>query len=332
MNNQFCSASLFAVILFILSFLSTACFSQNNQIIHISTTGLKSIYLVHDQRATNIEIHFVIQAGEADHDYEEGLAHYVEHMVWLNIQGTGLNNHEQHSNAWTTHLATGYRLAGPREDLSSITSTIARAFEPVRLDSNFLAEEREIIVNEYYLRSGNDPEHSIIENLTRRLYQQSRLSRSVLGTPDDILKYQISQALSLHRATHRPGNTIALVYGNVSVKEVNDVFTLEFGLQTAPLTESVLPPHTGLSQQRIVETFESSDIIQPKLFYGKIIQLPVQFQLLEYSNRIAQLQLLSKILDSSLAGGLAQPLRFDAFIARSFGLSLRLLGDQYLEM
>jgi len=65
------------------------------------------------------------------------------------------------------------------------------------------------------------------------------------------------------------------------------------------------------------------------MIWRRVIELetPVQFDLLE-----AQTALLRDILDTSLPGGLAGPLRFDAFVARNLDIGVWPIDENNVEM
>jgi hypothetical protein len=63
--------------------------------------------------------------------------------------------------------------------------------------------------------------------------------------------------------------------------------------------------------------------------WRKVVALaqPVDFDLLE-----AQTALVRDILDTNLPGGLAGPLRFDAFVTKSFGISITPIDETHIEL
>ena len=51
----------------------------------IQHPNFQHIYLITDRDARSFEARLIFQAGELDNPYTEGLAHYVEHLAWLNV-------------------------------------------------------------------------------------------------------------------------------------------------------------------------------------------------------------------------------------------------------
>jgi predicted Zn-dependent peptidase len=300
-------------------------------IFRIPADRFQALYLVTDDRASTAEIHFVVQSGEADQDESEGLAHYVEHLAWLNVLEVERGFQTHNSNAWTSHLATGYWVAGPNADFSRLLHSLLRIFEPIRLDTELLLGERGILLSEYYTRNVPGSSAAIDEAVTRKLYASTSLARSVIGDPAVIPAYDLTDALALHQHTHRMANTVVLVYGNLSVAEIESAFTSIDDPGLIAALDTPLPDLSQLAPERIVESLTVENAARAGLYYKKLIRLPVGFSALEYADQLARLSILEGVLESSLEGGLGKPLRFDQFVARSLAVSFRTLGRNYLE-
>ena len=101
------------VIVLSLSLISLSVFG-NDEVIEIRPGDFKAVYLIRDSSIDLIQIHLIVQSGEAENPFEEGMAHYVEHIAWLNVLEAGRGFQHHNSNAWTTHLSTGYWVSGPK--------------------------------------------------------------------------------------------------------------------------------------------------------------------------------------------------------------------------
>lgn len=53
----------------------------------IEVAGLPLTYHIPSTDPDELEVHLVVLSGEAHNDDDEGLAHYVEHLAWLNVRG-----------------------------------------------------------------------------------------------------------------------------------------------------------------------------------------------------------------------------------------------------
>ncbi|MBL4556671.1 MAG: hypothetical protein JKP98_04170 [Rhodobacteraceae bacterium] len=64
---------------------------------------------------------------------QEVLAHYTEHLAWLNAMGATVRDADRHSNAWTNAYAVGYWLSGAPDDLPELLRALSGVFDPLDL-------------------------------------------------------------------------------------------------------------------------------------------------------------------------------------------------------
>ena len=95
------------------------------------------------------------------------------------------------------------------------------------------------------------------------------------------------------------------------------------------LREDIAPPPFVLAPPESRSFHDPDPAAAPRMIWRKVMALaePVDFDLLE-----AQTALARDILDSNLPGGLAGPLRFDAFVTTGFGISLTPLDEGHVEL
>ncbi len=299
----------------------------------IRDTPFRAAYVVHkpadDPNADRVAVYLIVQTGEADLTGPQGMLHYVEHLAWLDATKRSARSADRDSNAWTNQLSVGYWLAGTRADLPRMITQLSRVFDPITLRPSFVRQERDILLREYDLRIRDNMDARVAEDLSRAIYRGTGYARSPLATPLDISSLGVDAALALHRRTHRPGNAVLVVYGNVSDDAVAAAIP---DLPKGPRSPARRVPFTaklprGKPSDSILR-FPDPDA-SPHIVWRRIIRLdqPQQIDLLA-----ARLALLRDVLDTNLPGGLAGPLRFDAFIARRFSISLSALDESHVEM
>lgn len=313
---------------FIFALLFPAGPASAQEVVPLERYGLAGAWLVPDTRMDRATVYLAVLAGEADNHSTEGLAHYVEHLAWLNAVGQDSSGFEQHSNATTSLTLTRYWLSGPTGDLAEMTETLAGVFAPFSLDEEFMLEERDVVLREYDLRIKENPYAPLVDDLDRRLYGTSPLSRSVIGTPEGIVSFSLAEARAFHTRTHRPGNAVVIVYGNVTPEAANAAIRGAFG--AAPGEAGMRPrAYTIGEPMRDVKSVDAPDLSQPELFYRKVVELdePVD------TMRLARAALLLRdVLVSRLPGGIAKPLRYDAFIAQEFSIDIEVLDDRHIAL
>lgn len=261
-----------------------------------------------------------------DPDEQVGLAHYAEHLAWYSAIGEEARGPDRHSGAWTSHRAVFYSLSGKPEDLPQLTSTLARVFDPITLDTRFAKEEREIIQREYQAMFANDVTRRADEALTAVLHEGTLLAPSIIGTPAQINALDYDAARVWHRATHRPENAVFIFRGDVGRLQV---WRALIGLR---LERGHSDPVTFRYQMGPEITHQVNfpdDTAAPRMIWRRVVALdaPMQIDLLE-----ARLDHLRAMLDTNLPGGIAGPLRFDARIAQSFRIDLYPIDAQHIEM
>jgi predicted Zn-dependent peptidase len=301
---------------------------QAQDIVSLERNALAGAWLVPDSRSDRVSLHLLVLSGEADNDATEGLAHYVEHLAWLNAMGNETRGaFERHSNASTSHRLTRYWVAGDAANIDRLAASLARVFQPFSLDEAFMLQERDIILREYDVRITENPDATMLDDLDRRLHGTDPLARSVIGTPKEIARFSLDAASALHARTHRPDNAALLVYGNVDARSANRAIMGAFGppaddaVPRLPLVYETQPAARDVKEQTV------SNLARPRLFYRKIVRLDAPADPATLS---VETRLLTAILISRLPGGLAGPLRFDAFLAESFRLDVEVLDASHL--
>jgi hypothetical protein len=258
-----------------------------------------------------------------------GMDHYVEHLAWLNATGKEERGTERHSNAWTNAYAAGYWLTGNPDDLPDLLRSLARVFDPIALDRSFAEEERGIILQEYRFRLGSDLAGQMTESMAAWLYIGNDIARSLIGTPEEIAAFDYEQALDLHKRSHQPARAALLIEGPVSARDLRRSLRESGFPALSSETTAIVTPAFQLASPDSFIVREPAFDGPSRLYWRKVVQLaePVNFDLLD-----AQAALLAEILDSAAPGGMAGPLRHDAFIARSFTIDVFPIDERHVEL
>ena len=265
-----------------------------------------------------------------DHDlHDRILAHYTEHLAWLPNIGKDSRPEDRDSNAWTDDYAVGYWLSGPPEDLTDMLRRLKGVFDPIDLPRDVAETERDIVLREYDWRMADNPDAQAAEEMEPFLYEGNAIAASVIGTPEEIMALSYDEAKAFHAETHRPERARLVVVGDVTKGDLARAMT-EAGFPDLDADrEDIAPPPFTLAAPD-TRTFRYPDPVKaPRMIWRKVVALPeaVDFDLLE-----TQTTLLRDILDTNLPGGLAGPLRFDAFIAKGFSITLAPIDERHIEL
>ncbi len=298
--------------------------------------------LISDRKMNGAYLYLVFPAGESANPFDEGLAHYVEHLAWLSAFADAKDK-ERHSNAWTDHFSTGYWKKAGEDDLHDALRTLISVADPLSVESDFALQERDIVLREYDFRIRERPLYPVHREMAKIVYGKGTLARSLIGEPSVIARYSPADAKSLHRQSHVLADATLLVYGDVAEEGFESALASlseVAGADRKP-TLSTLPASTDASPRvsnRPVEDGIIADdaflslpgLAEDIFLYRKLIPLS------GCEDTIAHCEMMARIaeaaLESSLPGGLAGPLKFDDFVARSFFLDIDWIGDSHLQI
>lgn len=291
--------------------------------------GLAGAYFFPDRSPDLIEAFLFIKSGAFYGDGPEGLAHYLEHLVWLSaVNPDGRATTARDDGATVNGWLTTYSLKGKPEELDAFLETLAKVFEPPSLDEAFMREEVEIIKREYDYRILEDVLYPVHRDIEIRLFGETGRGRSAIGTPESIAELTPDLALALHARTHVPTNAVLFIMGNADQKTVLPLVEKHFG-DIASGNPSELYQTSPLREGREIVEVSVEGLTSDRLVYTKRIKLkaPIAQDLLR-----RRLSLLYALWDSTLEGSLAKPLRFDDFIASEFSIGFDALAPDEVLM
>ena len=201
------------------------------ELIKIETdTALKGVYLIPDDTAETVRVSKVILAGEADLDGPEGLAHYLEHLMFWHADG--ISNrifHNRGGNAWVNGIFTNYYTDGPKADLDDLFAFAGRLITPPSLDPAFMADEKRIVAREYDLRVSKNPRSRVRQRMNHELYGSNPVGRSLIGTPKTIKRFDLDMVERFRRQYYVSPNMVLIVSGDLSEDEVRHQVEKNFG-------------------------------------------------------------------------------------------------------
>ena len=123
----------------------------------IQHPNFQHIYLITERDARSFEARLIFQTGELGNPYTEGLAHYVEHLAWLNVTHSQNFQALRHSNAGTNSTSTTYVTHSSETVLNKELQRLVEVSAPFNLAKSFMLEERDIILREYEANVAENP-------------------------------------------------------------------------------------------------------------------------------------------------------------------------------
>lgn len=294
-----------------------------------SETGVGNVVLLNPGKKTNsVELHVILPLTGIPIE-KVSLMHYLEHLVWAGVRAD-LEQHDYlHDNAWTSAIAVGYWLKGDQSELRHLLDALSRVFQPIDVDQQFAAEEKDIVRREYDYRIVNNIDGLASQATNRFLYQGNQLSASAIGDPDSIDSFSLEQAKVIHELTHLPERAVVVVVGDLSRRQLQSALK-----QSQFPYQKTWPAEFRADSFQLAEleqkTFEyTSDQVKPRLLWHRVVALdnPIEPHVLELL--CGQL---SGVLISNLPGGLAGPLRYDEFLAQHFRVYVGAIDNRHVEV
>ncbi|MBL4645295.1 MAG: hypothetical protein COA52_18615 [Hyphomicrobiales bacterium] len=281
----------------------------------------KPIETYHIPNTENIvDAYLIVKSGAYARSEKEGISHYLEHLVWMNARdGASIELSSLHGfNAWTSGEATVYRVSADSSDIEKLIHSISMVFDTPDTFSDKMLEERQIILREYETRTASDLLFSTRAKLRNRAFGTKGRGRSVLGTPESILSMLPEEAFAVHQLTHQPQNAVLIITGKLDLENLKSLISKYFNLPSTQIKSKQIP-RSRFNLTRDIQEKEVHKFNSEILLYLKRINLQTSV-----SKDLMQLRLnfLSDILNSTLDGSLAKPLRYDAFISSGYTLTL----------
>src|SRR6202000_1267052 len=156
-----------------------------------------------------------------------GMAHFFEHMMFrgtTKLPGEGFaqtiarNGGEE--NAFTTHDYTCFYEQIAKDRLPLVMSLDADRMANLDLSDATAATERKIVLEERRMRTDNDPQALMREQVEAALHLSHPYGRPVIGWPEEVHHIGRREAQDFYNHHYAPNNAILVVAGDVSKDDV----------------------------------------------------------------------------------------------------------------
>ncbi|VEP17025.1 putative Zn-dependent peptidase [Hyella patelloides LEGE 07179] len=216
-----------------------------------------------------INLNVWLNVGSAkETDDINGMAHFLEHMVFKGTSNLGIGEFEQLieekgavTNAATSQDYTHYYITTAPKDFAELA--------PLQLDvvlnpslENEAFEREKLVVLEEIRRSEDNPRRRTFYQAMETCFASLPYRRRVLGPTEVITNLKSQQMKDFHGSWYQPESMTAAVVGNLPVEElieiVSNSFAQHYGSQEARL-QSVAPqynletPFTEVVRQELTD-------------------------------------------------------------------------------
>lgn len=258
-------------------------------------------------------------AGAADDPAgKEGVAHYLEHMMFKDTQKLEAGDFSAHialragkDNAFTRQDATAYHVTLGTEWLGLALALEAERMHALFIDAAKAETERGVILNEREERTQSDPAALFHERFAKAFWgAQHPYSRPVIGEKETVSIITAQDLRSFYARFYAPRNAVLVVCGNVQTADVLRLADGTFGrIPSGDARRSVVLP-APLSKP-FTQAFSMRDTRVRQPFFIKKTLAP---SLRDDARRAAALEVLAETLGGGEVG-----LLYRAFVMGTTG-------------
>ncbi len=240
----------------------------------VATKTLKNgmkVLVQPDHSIPNVALYVFYKIGSRnEHPGTTGLSHFFEHMMFNGAKKYGPGELDKvmeanggSNNAYTTRNLTVYQDWFPHSALPLIFDIEADRIEYLQFDPKKIASEREVVASERRLRTDNDNEGLLDEQLWATSFIAHPYQWPVVGWMSDIQHWTMEDLKHHFEMGYSPSNATMVVVGDVTPDEI-------FGL-----CEKYIEPIPSHAPPPPVTTVEPPQLGERRLVVRKPAELPL---------------------------------------------------------
>lgn len=188
----------------------------------VLTNGLR-VLTIPQADSRSVALLVVVAAGSNYETKEEnGLSHFLEHMVFkgsgkfptMNQIPTELESLGAQSNAFTSNELTGYYAAALPDHLPRLMEILSDMYIDPLLPPAEIEKERGVIIEEINMYE-DQPHRKVADVLDRLLYGETPAGRTILGTKENLLRFQQADFKAYREKHYLASETVVIVAGQL---------------------------------------------------------------------------------------------------------------------
>jgi len=166
---------------------------------------------------------FWFNVGTRDENLKNnGISHFIEHMLFKGTKNRSarriseeIESYGGYLNAFTSKEHTCYYSRGLTKNLSKTFSILSDMIQNPLFKESHIKKEMGVVIDE--LRDTDDnPEELIFDKFEEVIFSGNPLSYPVIGTEDNIRKFNSGELQNYHRNKYNTGNLLITTSGNVN--------------------------------------------------------------------------------------------------------------------
>jgi len=247
-----------------------------------------------------------------------GLAHLLEHMMFKGTPTYGprmfatlVEQNGGQDNAFTSQDVTSYFVNIAADKVDLVIALEADRMRNLLLDPKEFQSERMVVMEERRLRTEDDPEGFLAEELSAIAFLASPYRSPTVGWMEDIRRLTVDELRAFYRTYYVPNNALVVAAGDFKASDLLEKIRRHFGViprgADPPSVQMVEPKQNG--ERRVTVRKEAQ---LPLVFVG--------YQVPNYASKDAPaLELLSTILSEGRSSRLHRRLVYEQEIALNAG-------------
>jgi zinc protease len=285
-----------------------------------------NVYVIEDHRSPVVYSSLWYRVGSADEvNGQTGLSHMLEHMLFRGTKNTRDGEYAEvihglggQMNAMTSEDFTLYYSYIPVSGLPKVLELEADRMRHLVVTEALLKREKEVVKEEREMRVSDNPSSMLSERLDAAAFVSSPYHNPVIGWPDDVASYTVSDVTGWYDQWYRPNNATLILVGDLTAESGFALAKKYFGLIPGvklPIRKlrAEVPP---LGQKRLLVHYPAK---VATLNMGYLV--PGLAQMKNNDWEAYALEVLAGVLDATPASRLNQHLIRDRMIASSISVN-----------
>jgi zinc protease len=195
------------------------------------------VVVIPDHRTPVVTQMVWYKVGSADETPgKSGLAHFLEHLMFKGTEKHPAGEFSQvvqriggNENAFTSTDYTGYFQRVTKDQLGRMMEFEADRMTGLVLKDENVLPERDVVLEEYNMRVGNNPDARLTEQIMAALYLNHPYGRPVIGWHQEIEKLNREDALAFYKRFYAPNNATLVIAGDVDAQEIRPMIERTYG-------------------------------------------------------------------------------------------------------
>ncbi|MBM4129230.1 MAG: insulinase family protein [Nitrospira sp.] len=167
---------------------------------------------------------------------KSGMSHLLEHMMFKGTPKYGGNAFSRivqknggTDNAYTTKDHTVYFQIFSSDRITLSIDLESDRMENLKLDPKEIISERNVVMEERRMRSEDDPQSSLFEEVVATSFKVHPYRRPIIGWMSDLSSIEKDDLYQHYKAYYSPDNSVVVVAGDVKAGEMVEKIKLSFG-------------------------------------------------------------------------------------------------------